>query len=136
MFNKSGKVSEITPNNSSLDVCNIALGTTIEGNVKVKSNLRLEGIINGSVTCSGRLVMSKTAQIIGDIVCANMISEGKVEGNVTVKEKIQLLATASITGNVKYSVIQIDAGATLNGQLSCIQLGVNSNQKEISTKNA
>ena len=53
-------------NGSILEVCNIAQGTTIEGTVKAEANIRLEGIVHGSVTCGGRLVMSNTAYIKGN----------------------------------------------------------------------
>ena len=106
-------------NNEELDVCNIAQGTTIKGNLKVESNIRLEGFIEGSVTCSGRLVLSKTGKIKGNILCKNIISEGIIEGDIVAKEKIHLLSTATTTGNIKYNCLQIDLGATLNGQAIC-----------------
>ncbi len=115
------KKTNINPKtkNEELEVCNIARGTTIKGNLKVESNIRIEGIIEGAVTCSGRLVLSKTGKIKGNILCKNIISEGIIEGDIVAKDKIHLLSSAIITGNIKYNCLQIDLGATLNGQAIC-----------------
>jgi|VirMetMinimDraft_7_1064189.scaffolds.fasta_scaffold29778_3 cytoskeletal protein CcmA (bactofilin family) len=125
MFGKNGN----TPKNSSkpsingsstpLEVCNIASGTTINGDFKAESNIRLEGSIYGNVSCSGRIVMSQNAHIKGDIICQNIVSEGKVEGNIVVKEKVHLFSTAIIEGNIKYATLQIEDGAIFNGQAMC-----------------
>lgn len=127
MFGKNGN----TPKNSSkpskngtsspLEVCNIAAGTTINGDFKAESNIRLEGSIYGNVTCSGRIVMSQNAHIKGDIFCQNIDSDGKVEGNIVAKQKIYLSSTAVIQGNIKYTALQIDEGAVLDGQAVCTQ---------------
>ncbi|WP_264792934.1 bactofilin family protein [Aureispira anguillae] len=118
MFGKNGNAPKpnASVNNSALEVCNIGLGTTINGTFKADSNIRLEGSIYGSVTCAGRIVMSKNAYIKGDIVCQNIVSEGKVEGDIVAKEKIHLQATAIVEGNLKYATLEIDSGAIFNGQ--------------------
>ena len=137
MIGKSGNSnSKSTSNGASLEVCNIALGTTIEGTVKVEANIRLEGIIHGTVTCSGRIVISASGFIHGDIVCKNIVSEGKVEGNIVAKEKIHLLPTASVTGNMKYKTLQIDAGAAFDGQAICAPSTPSTKKTEVASKNA
>lgn len=120
MFNKNGKNNDnSTSGISPLEVCNIAFGTSVEGNLKVKSNLRIEGTIHGSVTCSGRLVMSAKAEIEGDVSCESIICEGKIKGNIVAKERIHLQSTATVTGNIKYQSLQIDSGAIFNGHAVC-----------------
>jgi cytoskeletal protein CcmA (bactofilin family) len=127
MFGKNGN----TPRNSSkpsnngtstpLEVCNIASGTTINGDFKAESNIRLEGSIYGNVTCSGRIVMSQNSHIKGDIFCQNIDSNGKIEGNIVAKEKVHLSSTSVVEGNIKYTALQIDEGALFNGQAICTQ---------------
>lgn len=125
MFGKNGNTpkssSKPLSNNTStlLEVCNIASGTTISGDFKAESNIRLEGAIYGKVSCSGRIVMSQSAHIKGNIFCQNIVSEGKVEGNIVAKEKVHLSSTAIIEGNIKYTVLQIEEGAIFNGQAIC-----------------
>lgn len=122
--NSNSPKNAVSSKNASLEVCNIAEGTTIEGNFKAESNIRLEGNIYGTVSCAGRIVMSKNAYIKGDIICQNIVSEGKVEGDIIAKEKIHLCSTAIIEGNLKYTSLQVDAGAIFNGQAICAKKSI------------
>jgi len=135
MFGKNGNASKnnskpsVNGATSPLEVCNIASGTTISGDFKAESNIRLEGSIYGSVFCAGRIVMSQNAHIKGDIVCQNIVSEGKVEGNILAKEKAHLFPTAIVEGNIKYTALQIEEGAIFNGQAICTKSTVASSLK-------
>lgn len=102
--------------NNEKEVCNIAEGTVINGTFKTNAHLRLEGKILGNVQCTGRLVLSVTASIEGNIECETLLSEGKIKGDVTCKELLHLHSTANLLGNVVCRRIQVDEGATLNGQ--------------------
>ena len=106
-----------------LDFCNIALGTIIEGSFKTGSNIRLDGSIVGDVHCGGKLVMSETAKITGNIHCQNFRSEGQVDGDITAIDKIHLMNKSVMKGNIQYKRLQIDMGATLNGKASKINNG-------------
>ncbi|CAA6829227.1 MAG: Unknown protein [uncultured Aureispira sp.] len=136
MFGKNGNTPKSNSKSSSngtstpLEVCNLASGTTINGDFKAESNIRLEGSIYGKVTCAGRIVMSKTAYIKGDIFCQNINSEGKIEGNIVAKEKVSLSSTAIVEGNIKYNVFQIEEGAIFNGQAVCAKSAGTASLKE------
>lgn len=112
--NKNGSV-----NTAELEVCNIAKGTTIEGNFKAQSNIRLEGIIEGDVQCLGRIVLSEQAQIKGHVHCHTILCKGHVTGNVVAKDTIHLHATAVVHGDIAYQKLQIDEGAIFNGKATC-----------------
>lgn len=103
------------------EVCVLAQGSSIEGNVQVGANLRLEGEIKGDVTCKGRLVMSKSANIVGNITCNEMISEGKIDGNILAHSSITLLESATINGDIQCTQLQIDKGAIFNGKCSMLK---------------
>lgn len=103
-------------NNYSNVVCTLAAGTIVEGSLELKSNLRLEGEVTGEVICEGVLVMSKEAKITGNIECAELKSEGKILGNVVASDRIELKEASDLQGDVKCQSIEIDKGATFNGQ--------------------
>jgi cytoskeletal protein CcmA (bactofilin family) len=97
-------------------VCLIALGTLIEGTVRVQeANMRLDGEIIGNVFCAGRIILSQTGQIKGDIDCLELVSEGKIEGNVNAKNVIILHKTAQVLGNIACKGLQIELGAYFKG---------------------
>lgn len=106
-------------NTTELEVCNIAKGTTIEGNFNAKSNIRLEGIIHGNVECLGRIVLSEQAQIKGEVNCQTIICKGQIKGNITAKSMVHLYTTATVEGDIVYQQLQIDEGAVFNGKATC-----------------
>ncbi len=101
---------------TSTEVCVLASGSQIEGNIKIASNLRLEGQVTGDVSCANRLVLSKTAIINGNVICNELICEGKIFGNITAKSTINLQSTAQTEGNISCTQLQIDNGAIFNGK--------------------
>lgn len=103
------------------EVCVLAAGSAVEGNVKINSNLRLEGEIKGDVSCNGKLVLSKTAVVKGNIICSELLSEGKIEGNVVAKSFVSLMETAQLNGDIQCSQLQIDKGATFNGKCTMLK---------------
>ncbi len=101
-------------------ICIIAHGTTIEGKVTIKNNMRLDGHIIGDIISDGGIVMSAQASIKGNILCQYIVTEGYIDGNITAHKKVHLKSTAKIKGNIKYKSIQIDEGAIMNGQITSI----------------
>lgn len=96
--------------------------TEILGDVRFAGGLHLDGRIKGSVSVSGgdasaTLSISETGAVEGDIRVPNLILNGTVVGDVQASEKLVLNAKARVNGNVHYKVLQMEAGATINGQL-------------------
>ena len=104
-----------------LEVCNIATGTVINGDMKVPAHLRLEGKIYGNINCTGRLVLAPTAVIEGDIECESLISEGTIKGESKVENEVFLLETANQVGDLTCGRLQVDEGAVFNGK--CVMKG-------------
>ena len=124
MFRKAAKEAPtdwVQEQNDIKAVCQIAQGTVIEGVVKVQeANMRLDGEIVGNVFCAGRMLLSPTAVIRGNVECFDLISEGKIEGNVSAKNGIALLKTACLTGDIQCRFVQIENGAFFNGKSTMV----------------
>ena len=105
---------------SAIEVCVLAPGSAVEGNVKISSNLRLEGEIKGDLACNGKLVLSKTAAVTGNIICSELLSEGKIHGNVVAKSFVSLSETAVLNGDIQCSQLQIEKGAIFNGKCTML----------------
>jgi cytoskeletal protein CcmA (bactofilin family) len=105
------------------EVCTLAQGSVIDGNVKVAVNLRLEGEVKGNVDCGGRLVLSKTAIILGSVTCGDLITEGKIIGDIVAKTTIVMLNKAEVNGDIKCSQLQIDNGVIFNGKCTMHKSG-------------
>lgn len=96
--------------------------TEILGDVRFSGGLHVDGRIKGAVAVSGgdasaTLSVSESGVIEGDIRVPNLILNGTVVGDVHASGKVLLNAKARVNGNVHYKVLQMEPGATINGQL-------------------
>lgn len=93
----------------------IGAGTTIEGEIRSNGDIRVDGIINGSVTSKAKVVVGTTGSIEGDINCQNADISGAVKGKLMVVEMLFLKSTAKITGDITSSKLVVEAGASFTG---------------------
>lgn len=49
----------------------LAAGTTVKGNIITETDFRLDGIIEGDVNCSGKIVIGPKGKVTGNIISAN-----------------------------------------------------------------
>ena len=118
MFNK-GKSEEMdTPQSFDTNTIDrIAEGTLLEGSVTSARSIRVDGRINGSVICAGRVVVGKTGVIDGEIECDSADIEGTLNSTITVNGMLELRPTAILNGEIRVSKISVDPGAQLNGNI-------------------
>ena len=115
---------EIQINNSSGGVHNVlAGGTVVIGKINTESDFRLDGRIEGDITCKGKIVVGPKGSISGTIISENAEILGNVEGSIRIKEKLILKTTANIKGEVFIQTLEIEPGAIFNG--SCTMSGKN-----------
>ena len=91
----------------------ISSETTITGDITFTGQLDIEGTVNGSVQgASGDAVLRVVSggRVAGEI-------NGKVEGDVHSSERLVLSEQAVIDGDVYYNLIEMAAGAKVNGGL-------------------
>jgi cytoskeletal protein CcmA (bactofilin family) len=98
----------------------IAEGTTIRGDVQFSGGLHLEGAIEGSISAEGAdsvLTLSDKGRIQGEVRVSNAVVNGRVVGDVFVGERLELAGNARVEGNVHYKVLEMAAGAQVNGRM-------------------
>ena len=49
----------------------LATGTTVKGNIQTETDFRLDGKVEGDVSCSGKIVIGPKGNVTGNIVSAN-----------------------------------------------------------------
>ncbi|MHB8348370.1 MAG: bactofilin family protein [Acidiferrobacterales bacterium] len=95
--------------------------TELKGDIVFSGGLRVDGKVRGNITSSGEenstLVLSENGMITGDVTVPHMILNGKVVGNVHASGRIEVQPKAEITGDLIYKVLEIAAGAVINGSL-------------------
>ncbi len=98
----------------------ISSETTITGDITFTGQLDIEGTVNGSVqAASGDAVLRVVSggRVAGEIKVPHATVNGKVEGDVHSSERLILSEQAVIDGDVYYNLIEMAAGAKVNGGL-------------------
>lgn len=96
-------------------------GTRIEGDLGFEGGCHIDGIVHGSVFADrdpeAFLSISEDGRVEGSVRVPRMALNGTVEGDVYCTERVQLGPTARVSGNLHYELIEMAAGAEINGQL-------------------
>jgi cytoskeletal protein CcmA (bactofilin family) len=99
----------------------IGEGTVIQGELRFTEGLRIDGEVHGDVVATGEghsiLVISEKARVLGKVKAAHVIINGSVAGPVYSDELLELQPKASIVGDVRYEVLEMHQGATIDGEL-------------------
>lgn len=103
----------------------MASGTMVKGDIHTEIDFRLDGKVEGNVTCNGKLVLGPKGRVIGNILSTNAEILGEVEGMLKVSNKLILKSSANIKGDIQTQTIEIEPNARFNG--SCTMSGDNSN---------
>ena len=95
----------------------IVQGTFLEGNIKCESDIRIDGTLQGSLECSGKVIIGSQGHIEGNINCENALVEGFFEGILIVKDTLNVQEHAVIKGDIKTEKLVVHSGASFN--VSC-----------------
>ncbi len=102
----------------------IAEGVEITGDLVFSSGMRIDGRVRGDVT--GRaadagaptlLVLSAKGHIEGGVRTGDAVINGTVVGDLDIEHRLELQSDARVIGTIRYRQLQMDVGATVQGQL-------------------
>lgn len=100
----------------------IGVSTDLKGDITFTGGLRIDGKVKGNIIAksddNSTLVLSENAVVTGDVSVPHMIINGKIKGNVRSAERLELQTRADIQGEVSYKVLEIAAGAQVNGVMT------------------
>lgn len=90
-------------------------GTFIQGDIQSSGDIRVDGVIQGTINCSAKIAIGKTGRVEGDIVCGSADIEGRVKGTLKVNDILILKKTAIIEGDIIAAKFVMEEGAVFNG---------------------
>lgn len=96
----------------------IVQGTTLKGQISAKGALRVDGEIEGTIKCDGKLVVGEKGRILGEILCVNAEVMGEINGKLNVEQLLIIKATAKVEGEIKTSKLSIEPDAIFKGTCS------------------
>ena len=118
------KIQDTTAAVTSSDKNTTSIGEncTIDGDITFDKTIEIHGKITGTVkiaeNCTtAMLVIKKNGIVEGDVYGDEVVIEGEVIGNVNGKKKITIKSSSFVSGNVYYDILDMNGGATVNGNL-------------------
>lgn len=93
----------------------------IKGDLRFEGGCHIDGVVDGSVIADkdpdALLSISEDGFVDGSVRVPRVQLNGKVQGDVFASEKVELGPTAKVNGNVHYELLEMAAGAEINGKL-------------------
>lgn len=95
--------------------------TRIKGDLRFEGGCHIDGVVDGSVIADkdpeAFLSISEEGFVDGSVNVPRVQLNGKVQGDVFASEIVELGPTAKVNGNVHYELLEMAAGAEINGKL-------------------
>ncbi len=88
----------------------------VEGNIKAKEAVRVEGSVTGDVETEGALIISSTGKVKGNVKGSNIVIGGSLEGDLTSGGRTEVASTGKVIGNIRTKSLIVDENAVFQGQ--------------------
>ena len=115
IFGKNEKDSDIDNSIISGSINMIGVGTTIDGDISCKGDIRVDGIIKGNIYSKAKVVIGLTGSLEGVITCVNADISGTLIGNISVSETLFLKSNGKVNGDIMTNKLIIEGGAQFTG---------------------
>ena len=96
----------------------LTAGSKIVGNITADSDFRIDGLIEGEINCTGKIVIGEAGRVKGSIVCQNAEILGLMDGKISCHQQLSLRASGKIQGDVQTKTLIVEPGAVFNGTCS------------------
>lgn len=93
----------------------LAVGTTIEGNIRAEEDIRIDGLLTGNLICNGKVVIGPQATVNGAIQAVTADVMGSVVGNVSIREMLTIRSTGRIEGDIVTRQLAVEPNAIFTG---------------------
>lgn len=90
--------------------------TVIIGTIVANKDIRIDGKLEGSITCDGKVIVGDAGIIVGDIKALTIELMGTMKGNIEAADNLMLKSTSVFEGSIITGKLGIEPGATLKGQ--------------------
>ncbi len=103
-----------------LKLTTIAVGTVLKGTVEVDGSLRVDGTIEGEVTCHKTMVLGPQGLIKGNVNSHSAILQGTLKGDIHIKDELVLKAGCDMQGDIYTGKLEVEPKARFNGTCNTV----------------
>jgi len=99
-------------------VATLGASVEINGDLRGHEDIRIEGLVEGSVNFSNHtVIIGAQGHIQADIYANVVIVEGEVHGNVYGSEKVVVKPCGNVLGDIKSPRVSLEDGAIFKGRI-------------------
>ncbi len=96
----------------------LTAGSKIVGTITANSDYRIDGMVEGDLNCTGKVVIGEAGKVKGTVVCQNAEILGMMDGKITCQQQLSLRSSGKIQGDVQTKTLIVEPGALFNGTCS------------------
>ena len=93
----------------------LAFGTKVVGEIQAENNFRIDGTVEGTITCKGKVIIGSKGVIEGTLTCVSAEMMGNFKGKIFVSDTLSLKSTAKVEGEIKTKTLSIEPNAIFIG---------------------
>lgn len=93
----------------------ISEGSKVKGNIQSENDIRISGKIEGEASSKGKLIITSSGVIDGNVKATEADISGNLIGEIHVTNRLTLRKTAKIDGNIYTKTLIVEEGAEING---------------------
>jgi len=98
----------------------ISKKTIFKGDIVSEGDFRIDGIIEGDLVTTGKVIIGSEGKICGTMKCMSADVEGVFEGHLEVKHVLSLKPSAKVTGVVFMESLNVEPGAVFNADCKMV----------------
>ena len=99
----------------SVDV--IESSTKIVGEIVSKADFRIDGVVEGNITTTGKVVVGASGKISGKLNCSNADVSGSISGHIQISEILSLMSESYIQGDITTAKLSVEEGAQVDATI-------------------
>ena len=82
-----------------------------------KLDFRIDGVVEGNVTTTGKVVVGKSGKISGKLNCSNADVSGSISGQIQISETLSLMSESYIQGEITTAKLSVEEGAQVDATI-------------------
>lgn len=117
MFSKKNNSTSVMMSTASKDKNHslVSQSTIFSGEINSKDDLRIDGSLEGNISCEGKVIIGPEGSVTGNIRSQSIELMGTINGDVMVYDIVRLKASSYFKGEITAVNLEIEAGANFFG---------------------
>ena len=95
----------------------IGADMVVDGDIRAKEAVRVEGSVTGDVETEGALIISSSGKVKGNVKGSSIIIGGSLEGDLTSGGRTEVASTGKVIGNIRTKSLVVDRNSGIPGTM-------------------